>query len=240
LTKPPSNEKEARARPDWLLWKQPIKDEVAAHKTLGTWSTINGSNTPYKAVKTCLVFDIKHDAEGKKTRHEARLVAQGLKQASGPDFDETWAPVPNTATSRFLFALAAANGWEVNHVDVKTAFLDAHMDKEVYIKLPDCVESGEPADPRRLNLDMYGNKQTGRLWVIKLNKELDQMKATRSSVDPCLYEWHNPVHGRVFILVYVDDLIVAGESFAGVEAVKKGVPGSSRSSTWGRAKKFLA
>ena len=115
---------------------------MAAHKKLGTWSTINGSNTPHKAVKTCLVLDIEHDAEGKKTRHEARLVAQGFKQASGPDFDETWAPVPNTATSRFLFALAAANASEVHHVDVKTVFLDALMDKEVYIKLPDGVESG--------------------------------------------------------------------------------------------------
>jgi len=31
------------------------------------------------------------------------------------------------------------------------------------------------------------------------------------------------MHGRVFILVYVEDLIVAGESFAGVEAIKRGV-----------------
>ena len=97
-----------------------------------------------------------------------------------------------------------------------------------------------PADPRRLSLELYGNKQAGRLWGIKLNKELDQMGATRSTVDPCLYEWHKPVHGRVFILVYVDDSIVAGESFAGVEAIKIGVSASSKSSTWGRSKTLLA
>jgi len=38
LTKPPASEKEARARPDWPLWKKAIKDEVVAHKLLGTWS----------------------------------------------------------------------------------------------------------------------------------------------------------------------------------------------------------
>jgi len=40
-------------------------------------------------------------------------------------------------------------------------------------------------------------------------------------VDPCLYEWCHPVHGRVFTLVYVDDLIVAGEKLEGVKAVKR-------------------
>ena len=34
------------------------------------------------------------------------------------------------------------------------------------------------------------------------------------------------MHGRVFILVYVDDLIVAGKSLAGVKAVKSAVSGT--------------
>jgi len=49
------------------------------------------------------------------------------------------------------------------------------------------------------------------------------MGAVRSKVDPCLYEWHHPVHGCIFILVYVDDLIVAGEKLDGVEAVARSV-----------------
>jgi len=94
LTKPPANEKEARARPDWPLWKQAIQEEVAAHKKLRTWSTTKGSNKQLKAVKTRFVFDIKHDAEGQKTRYKARLVAPGFNQVPGRDFDETWAPDP--------------------------------------------------------------------------------------------------------------------------------------------------
>jgi len=212
---------------------------VAAHKKLGTWSTTKCSNQQHKAVKRCFVLDIKHDAEGQKTRYKARLVAQGFNQIPGRDFDETWAPVPNTATSRALFAVAAASGWEVHHVDVKTAFLNAEMDKEMYIKLPEGVESGELADVRRLNLALYGTKQAGRLWGIKLNEELEQMGATRSTVDPCLYEWNHPVHGRVFILVYVDDLIVAGERFAGVEAIQSGVAAKLEVRDMGEVKYFI-
>jgi len=68
LHKPPENEKEARARPDWPLWKQEFKEEVAAHKHLGTWSKAKGNNKNHEAIKTRFVFDINHDAEGKLTR----------------------------------------------------------------------------------------------------------------------------------------------------------------------------
>jgi len=221
LHKPPANEKEARARPDWPRWKQAIKEEVAAHKNLCTWSKIKVNNKKHKAVKTRFVFDMKNDAEGKMTRYKARFVAQGFNQVPGRDFDETWAPLPYAATTRALFSVAAATGWEVHQVDVKPAFLNAKMDKEMYIKLPDGVDPKGLAGMCRLNLALYGTKQAGRLWGIKLDKQLKEMGAVRPKVDPCLSEWCHPVHGRVFILVYVDDLIVAGEKLEGVKAVKR-------------------
>jgi len=80
LHKPRAKEKEARARPDWPLWKQAIEEVVAARKHLGTWSKTKGNNKNHEAIKTRFVFDIKHDAEGKLTRYKARLVAQGFNQ----------------------------------------------------------------------------------------------------------------------------------------------------------------
>jgi len=69
--------------------------------------------------------------------------------------------VLRSATTRALFAVAAAKDWEVHDVDVKTAILDAKMDKEMYIKLPVGAEPGEEDDVRRLNLALYGTKQAG-------------------------------------------------------------------------------
>ena len=84
-------------------------------------------------------------------------------------FDETLAPVPNTGTSRALFSLAAANGWEDHHVDLKAVFINVQIDKEMYIKLPDDVESWEPEGVRRLKMARYGTEHVGRLLGIKLN-----------------------------------------------------------------------
>jgi len=58
---------------------------------------------------------------------------------------------------------------------------------------------------------------------MKLDEKLNEMGAVRSKVDPCLFEWHNPAHGSVLILVYFDDLIVADEKLDGVTAVKRSV-----------------
>jgi len=79
-------------------------------------------------VKTLFVFDIKRDSDRTLTRYKARLVAQGFNQVPGRDVAETWAPVPNAATTRAVFAVAAANDWEIHHFEVKTAFLNAKMD----------------------------------------------------------------------------------------------------------------
>jgi len=74
---------------------------------------------------------------------------------------------------------------------------------------------------------------------MKLDKELKEMGASRSPVDPCVYEWNHPVHGSVFILVYVDDLIVAGKSLAGVEAVKSAVSGKFEVRDMAEVKDFI-
>jgi len=47
------------------------------------------------------------------------------------------------------------------------------------------------------------------------------------------------VHWRVFILVYVDDLIVAGERFAGVQAIKSGVAAKFEVRDMGEVKDFV-
>jgi len=118
-----------------------------------------------------------------------RLVAQGLNQVPLRDFEETCAPGPSSATTRALFAVVAAKDWEVHHVDVKTAFLNAKMDKEMYINLSDGTRPGEAHETFRLNLALYGKKQAGRLLGINFDKELKAMGAVRSNVYPCLFSW---------------------------------------------------
>jgi len=112
------------------------------------------------------------------------------------------------------------------------------MEKEIYIKLPDSVETGEPAEMGLLNLP-FGTKQAGRLWGIKLSDGLEQTEATLSTVDPCLNEWHTSEQGRFFILLYVEDIVEVGESFHGVDSIKSGVSSNFRRARHERGRRLI-
>jgi len=79
------------------------------------------------------VFKVKKDPAGNVVKHKARLVAKGYAQKQGVDFDEVFAPVARLETMRLLLAMAANGGWEVHHMDVKSAFLNGGLLEEVYV-----------------------------------------------------------------------------------------------------------
>ncbi|GKA48520.1 ribonuclease H-like domain, reverse transcriptase, RNA-dependent DNA polymerase [Tanacetum coccineum] len=73
------------------------------------------------------------DAKGNIIKYKARLVAKGYVQEQGIDFDEVFAPVARIETVRLILALAAYHGWQVHHLDVKSAFLHGDLKEEVYV-----------------------------------------------------------------------------------------------------------
>ena len=87
-----------------------------------------------KAIGLKWVFKLKKDPDGKIVKHKARLVAKGYAQVQGVDFEEVFAPVARIETVRVLLALAAKGGWEVHHMDVKSAFLNGDLAESVYVK----------------------------------------------------------------------------------------------------------
>jgi stage V sporulation protein SpoVS len=83
------------------------------------------------------VLKLKRDANGQITRYKARLVARGFTQEKGVDYHETFAPTMRVISIRALLALAAYNDWEVEQLDVVTAFLEADIEEEIYVRQPE-------------------------------------------------------------------------------------------------------
>jgi hypothetical protein len=61
------------------------------------------------------------------SKHKARLVVKGYAQRHGIDYDEVFALVARLDLVRLIIALAAHEGWEVHHMDVKSAFLNGDL-----------------------------------------------------------------------------------------------------------------
>ena len=59
--------------------------------------------------------------------YKARLVARGMNQRYGIDYEETFSPVIRNESMRLLFALAAELNLTIDHMDVVTAFLHGDL-----------------------------------------------------------------------------------------------------------------
>jgi len=75
-----------------------------------------------KTVKCKWVYDRKRDSEGNIVRYKARLVARGFTRVAGIDYQEVLSPVTKSKTFRFLIGYSAAHGYELEQIDIKTAF----------------------------------------------------------------------------------------------------------------------
>ena len=84
-------------------------------------------------IGTKWIFKNKSDENGLVTQNKGRLVAQGFTQIEGIDFDETFAPVARLESIRLLLAIACYLKITLQQIDVKGAFLNGLIDKDVFL-----------------------------------------------------------------------------------------------------------
>lgn len=189
-------------------------------------------------METKWVFTLKRDADGNIERYKARLVAKGFQQREGVDFNEVFAPVSKHATLRTFLAVVAERGLHLHQLDVKTAFLNGDLEETIYMKQPAGYEQGGPRTVCRLRKAIYGLRQAPRAWHIKLHATLEKMGFRASKADASLF-----VRGHgddaVYLLVYVDDILIASKHLAAVAAVKAELGSIFTVRDLGEAKFFL-
>jgi hypothetical protein len=105
--------------------------------------------------------------------YKARLVAKGYVKRPGTDLEEVYAPVSRLESVRLLLSVATKEGWEVDHMDVKSAFLNGNLVEEVYVAQPaGFVAKGEEHKVLKLKKALYGLRQAPRAWNAKLDNSL--------------------------------------------------------------------
>jgi transposase InsO family protein len=135
----------AQSSPQWPQWSDACKSELKSMHDLRTHRLVL-LPAGRKAIGSRWVFTIKTDENGNLLRHKARLVAQGFTQVEGIDYTETFAAVAKYDTVRILLALAAKFDLELDQMDVRTAFLNADLKEDIYLKQPAGFEDLEHPD----------------------------------------------------------------------------------------------
>jgi len=112
-------------------------------------------------------------------------------------------------TIRTTLVVAAAKDWELHQMDVHNAFLHGDLDDEVYMKLPSNFKVSQPGAVCKLQKSLYGLRQAPRFWFSKLSSVLTCYGFQQSQKDHYLFTL-NKNNIQLVVLVYVDDLVIAG------------------------------
>jgi hypothetical protein len=87
---------------------------------------------------------------------------------------------------QIILTIAAANNWPVHTFDFVAAYLNSHIDKEVWVTPPEGLVV-QPGDGCLLKKALYGTKQAGRCWWQHLSKTLGALGYFSSQYDASVY-----------------------------------------------------
>ncbi|GJS13629.1 ribonuclease H-like domain-containing protein [Tanacetum coccineum] len=187
-----------------------------------------------KAIGSKWIYRIKYRSSGEIDRYIARLVAQRFGQKEGIDYEETFSLVVEMVTVRCLLDIVVSMSWPVFQLDVNNAFLYGDLEETVYMRPPEA--SGNKVC--RLKKSLYGLKQAPRQWNAKLTSTLVENGFSQSKSDYSLYTKSDK---GVFLalLVYVDDIIITGNSVSEIEKFKVFLKSKFLIKDLGKLKYFL-
>ena len=158
------------------------------------------------------VFVIKHNENNEIIRYKVQLVAQGFSQRPGIDYKETYSPVMDAITFRFLIILAVFEGLDMRLMDVITTYLYGSIDNDIYMKIPEGFKLPEENNTKPRNMCsvklqqfLYGSKQSGHMWYNHLSEYLLKEGYANNPICPCIFIKKSKT-GFAIIVVYVDDL----------------------------------
>lgn len=215
-----------------------MTQEIEALERNKTWILVD--KPPDKTPIGCKwVYKIKYKQDGTIERYKARLVVKGYTQIEGIDFMDTFSPVAKMTTLRVLLALVATNNWFLHQLDVDNAFLHASLDEEIYMALPQGLHSPKPNQVCLLQKSLYGLKQASRQWYSTLVQALQALGFVQSSADHTLYIKQGKSGAFTALLLYVDDVLLAGNDMTEIQLVKDSLHAKFRIKDLGEAKYFL-
>jgi len=104
-------------------------------------------------------------------------------------------------------------------VDISHAYLNGILEEEIYMQQPEGFEVGGPEYVCRLIKSLYGLKHAGRVWNRTLHAVLISMGFSHIQSNHVYTLLRDDV--KVFMTVFVDDIMFAGSDGASIDSIVK-------------------
>jgi hypothetical protein len=212
-------------REQWLAAMRAEEESLRAHAVWRRVPLAEAHREGRTPIGCKWIYKLKLNSAGEVERYKARLVARGFTQQRGLDYTETFAPTLLYKTFRVLLTVAAVLDFELNQLDVETAFLYGELLDTVYMQLPPGLqlEAASAAGERvvrggggsartecvRLLKALYGTKQASHVWHASLDRTLRKLGFRPATADPCVYTRPTASGESILLGVFVDDILAA-------------------------------
>ena len=172
------------------------------------WEVVD--NQELKPIGSRWHIALKCGPSGEIARYKARLVAKGFSQVPGRDY-EAYSPTTRVSAIRIFLSYSLRNDSELKQMDIKTAYLNADIDEEIFMQEPEGFEKyNEQGNPLvcKLNKSSYGLKQCGRNWYLTIKSFLGGLGFVSSIQDECLFIKKGQRRYGMNDLSWVDDMFI--------------------------------
>lgn len=137
---------------------------------------------------------------------------KGYLQTPDFDFGETYSPVIKPSSIRIVLTVAVTRNWIIKQLDVSNAFLHEKLQEIVFMSQPEgYVDHLRPHHVCQLSKAIYGLKQAPRAWYERFRSVIIQWNFVQSKSDLSLFIYHANAT-TIYVLIYVDDIIITGSS----------------------------
>jgi hypothetical protein len=121
-----------------------------------------------------------------------------------------FSPVVRHTSIRVMLVIVALFDLELEQLDVKISFLHGDLDEEIYMTQPQGFSApGQEHLVCHLHKSLYGLKQAPRQWYKRFGSFMLAHGYSRSNYDHCIYLKQFPNGYFVYLLLYVDDMLIA-------------------------------
>lgn len=115
-----------------------------------------------------------------------------------------------STTIRLVLSIAVNKDWPIQQLDVNNEFLQGTLHEDVYmVQPPEFIDADRPNHVCHLKKALYGLKQAPRAWYLELHNFLLSIGFQNSVADASLFIFKRG-HSFVYMLIYVDDILVTG------------------------------
>lgn len=204
LPEPPKHHSDLASHPIGDLFVEAEHDHLKSHADRKSWFEVSVQEPRGKGLKVLdcgWVYTYKFDKHGRYVKVKARLVVRGNQQERHID-ENNYAATLAGRSFRMMMAIAARFDLELLQYDVVNAFVNAFLDRDIYMRMPPGYR--RPGRVLKLKKALYGLRCSPLLWQRTLSEKLKSLSFNQIPQEPCIF-----VRGTIVIFFYVDDIVVA-------------------------------